>query len=316
MDGHQKLTRRCCGIFLRRRHQERSWASFACIHVQQRRWSEGGGAPRHAALLREPVELPQKSQHSDRVRVRRMECLGTRLARVDSRGCFQRGGRPEHSGDSHVRELDSLAVGLWFALLPTKRSDIAHRMPLPKGPRIQSWMTLPTTHPCWSWPKLRARRTRPLPRLRDVAKKGHKLAMRRTGGFLVACTPTGTIADLVEFFGAESLAQRYRFLARLKTTFPELHVDDACHLRRYASNREGHSTFAQTLSYPDVAFVIDKFHARGHVDPWCSQHCAPRTTENAQLVCNANTSICEITFAWLARYKHVVRKMDVQVLCG
>ena len=28
------------------------------------------------------------------------------------------------------------------------------------------------------------------------------------------------------------------------------------------------------------------------------------------LVCNANTSICEITFAWLARYKHMVRKMD------
>ena len=30
----------------------------------------------------------------------------------------------------------------------------------------------------------------------DVAKMGHKLAMRRTVGFLVACTPTGTIADL------------------------------------------------------------------------------------------------------------------------
>ncbi|CAK0904465.1 unnamed protein product, partial [Prorocentrum cordatum] len=57
------------------------------------------------------------------------------------------------------------------------------------------------------------------------------LAVRRTGGFLVACSPSGHIIDVEEFFGVESLAQRYCFLARLKKRFPALNVvihDDAC----------------------------------------------------------------------------------------
>eukprot|EP00959_Pyramimonas_sp_CCMP1952_P207746 4345411-Pyramimonas_sp.AAC.1 len=56
------------------------------------------------------------------------------------------------------------------------------------------------------------------------------LAARRTGGILVACLPGGHILDVEEFFGVESLAQRYCFVARLKKRFPTLKViihDDA-----------------------------------------------------------------------------------------
>ena len=86
MDGHQKLTRRCCGIFCGGVTKSAELGKF-CLHpcpatpLVRGRW-----CARHAALLREPVELPQKSQHSDRVRVRRMECLGRglhELIRVD-----------------------------------------------------------------------------------------------------------------------------------------------------------------------------------------------------------------------------------------
>ena len=311
MDGHQNLTRRCCGIFCGGVTKSVERGKF-CLHpcpatpLVRGRW-----CARHAALLREPVELPQKSQHSDRVRVRRMECLGRglhELIRVDvSSAGDGRSTRVIPTSESWTALQSTLVRAASDEALRHRAQDASA-----EGPENPILDDIADDTPLLELAEVACKTHKTFAKTEDVAKKGHKLAMRRTGGFLVACTPTGTIDDLVEFFGAESLAQKCSFLARLKTTFPELHVlihDDACHLRRYASNREGHSTFAQTLSYLDVAFVIDKFHARGHVDPWCSQHCAPRTTENAQLVCNANTSICEITFAWLARYKHMVRKM-------
>jgi hypothetical protein len=94
----------------------------------------------------------------------------------------------------------------------------------------------------------------------------------RSGGFLVACTPDGFVADATEFMGAESCSQRYIFLARLKELYPALRVllhDDACHLRRFAAAREHCSEFARELAYPRMHFVLDRFHAPAHVDPWC-----------------------------------------------
>ncbi|CAK0789924.1 unnamed protein product, partial [Prorocentrum cordatum] len=131
------------------------------------------------------------------------------------------------------------------------------------------------------------------------------LAVRRTGGFLVACSPSGHIIDVEEFFGVESLAQRYCFLARLKKRFPALNVvihDDACHLPQYSTKRKDQSALAALLAHPRVVYVVGRFHARGHVDPWCKQHCCPDAPGVKELVDGANTSICEITFSWAARY--------------
>ena len=55
--------------------------------------------------------------------------------------------------------------------------------------------------------------------LQTRAKKRRKTA-RRSGGFLVACTPEGFVLDAFEFMGAESCSQRYLFLARVKDMFP------------------------------------------------------------------------------------------------
>ena len=70
------------------------------------------------------------------------------------------------------------------------------------------------------------------------AKK--KRATMRSGGFLVACTPSGFAVDGFDFMGSESCSQRYIFLARLKALYPNFHVcfgDDNCHLRRFAEKR-------------------------------------------------------------------------------
>ena len=65
------------------------------------------------------------------------------------------------------------------------------------------------------------------------------------------------------------------FLARLKDLFPDMCVcvhDDACHLRRFADKRASLSLLAHELSYPQMKYILDRFHAPGHVDQWCKEH--------------------------------------------
>ena len=69
------------------------------------------------------------------------------------------------------------------------------------------------------------------------------------------------------------------------------------------------SPLAASLAYPAMKFIVDKFHSRAHVDEWCVKHTSPKAPENAEDANNINTSICEITFAWLARCRHMTRKM-------
>ena len=85
-----------------------------------------------------------------------------------------------------------------------------------------------------------------------------KSTAARSGGFLVACTPSGFAVDAFEFLGAESRSQRYIFLARLKKKYPNFNVcvgDDNCHQRKFADNKVGLGPC-----------VLDRFHAKGHVD--------------------------------------------------
>ena len=65
---------------------------------------------------------------------------------------------------------------------------------------------------------------------------------------------------------------------------------------------------SQSLTFPRVKYIVDKFHARGHVDQWCLEHCHLGAAAKKELVDAVNTSICEITFSWLARFKSVTRK--------
>lgn len=86
------------------------------------------------------------------------------------------------------------------------------------------------------------------------------------------------------------LLLRYFFVAKLCAAMAELrHIihDDACHLSRFAEKhrcsgrRERPERHAAELRQrlAKLTCVVDKFHASGHVDPWCRRVCSPAAHE-------------------------------------
>ena len=131
-------------------------------------------------------------------------------------------------------------------------------------------------------------------------------------GWLYACTPDGYVLHLKEYTGAESLSQRYFFLAELVKKYGEVKVvihDDACHLRKYTTARAADGDMATRLAFPQIQYITDRLHAKGHVDPWCLANCAPTAECNRSVMENVNSQICEQCFSRLGRHKYVVRAM-------
>ena len=63
----------------------------------------------------------------------------------------------------------------------------------------------------------------------------------KTAGMLVACLSSGIIVSLREFFGCESLSQRYLAISNLRAHCHEMKLlvhDDACHVHRYCARRQ------------------------------------------------------------------------------
>ena len=147
---------------------------------------------------------------------------------------------------------------------------------------------------------------------RRASSSSNPSKFSRRCGWLYACTPDGYIVHLKEYVGAESLPQRYFFLAEVVEKAPAVDVvrhDDACHLRRYASKREGDSAFARRLSFPNIKYITDGLHDKNHVDPWCLANCSPKAEPNKALVQGVNSQICEQLFSSLGRHKYSVRRM-------
>ena len=109
------------------------------------------------------------------------------------------------------------------------------------------------------------------------------------------------------------MAQRYFFLAELVELMPEIIIvvhDDACHLRKFAGKRAADSEVARRLAYPQIQYIIDHMHSRGHVDPWCLENCIATAPCNVAALEGVNTSVDEQMFSRLARHKFAVRWMD------
>ena len=154
--------------------------------------------------------------------------------------------------------------------------------------------------------------------LRATACRTHKEAAGRSArakarcGWLYACTPEGYILHLKEYVVAESLSQRYFFLAELVARAPtldQIRHDDACHLRKFADARATDSDLARRLAYPRIQYITDGLHDRNHVDPWCLANCSPKVPSNAAAVAGDNSQVCEQLFAKIGRHKHSVRHM-------
>lgn len=135
----------------------------------------------------------------------------------------------------------------------------------------------------------------------------------RANGWLFAVTPDGFCLHCKPFFGSESLSQRHFFLGELVAAFSEVSIvvhDDSCHVRRYCWKHRHRSELAARLSYPNIRYVLDRWHQTGHVDRWCRQHCWADTEENEELLRGVNTSRAEAWNALMTRHRYVIRQMN------
>ena len=129
----------------------------------------------------------------------------------------------------------------------------------------------------------------------------------RTAGFLTAISAGGIIVHLGELIGAESLSQRYAFLADVAQCAPNLNVvvhDDACHLYFMAASCKDDSEMAARLAR--MRYIVDKFHGSGHIGAWCKAHCMPELPSNVALLQGFPTSIAEVVNADLSPMGHIV----------
>ncbi|CAE7515455.1 unnamed protein product [Symbiodinium natans] len=133
----------------------------------------------------------------------------------------------------------------------------------------------------------------------------------KTAGMLVACLSSGIIVSLREFFGCESLSQRYLAISNLRAHCHEMKLlvhDDACHVHRYCARRQQASDAAAQIAPPALSFACDAFHMTGHTDEWCKRTCHPALF--ATLLDGVRTSVCEFTFTWMSAYKHQTKHMS------
>ena len=103
--------------------------------------------------------------------------------------------------------------------------------------------------------------------------------------------------------------------------------DDACHLKKFATNAVRSSLTKQTKQLASVQMVVDKMHMKGHTDPWCKEHCDPskfqalnkvyqiQSTNLAIYTLNpqVDTEVCEQVFSWLSRYSKMTHKMSQHI---
>ena len=141
--------------------------------------------------------------------------------------------------------------------------------------------------------------------------EAHIAAAARTAGFLTAVSASGIVFELGELIGAESLSQRYCFLAKVASRLPSLKIvvhDDACHLRLIAEgNGQGNPMAARLAS--DMSFIVDEYHSSGHVGQWCARTCMPQLAENQALLRGFPTNICETVNSELSPLGHTVHHM-------
>jgi hypothetical protein len=139
----------------------------------------------------------------------------------------------------------------------------------------------------------------------------HITAAARTAGFLTAVSASGIVVDVDELIGAESMSQRYRFAAILASRIPSLKIivhDDACHLRLMAESQKQQTPIAARLA-ANISYIVDSYHASGHVGHWCSEHCMPHLDVNAALLDGFPRNICETMNSELSPLGHTLHHM-------
>ena len=152
------------------------------------------------------------------------------------------------------------------------------------------------------------------------ACKTHKESMAavktasRSAGFLLAVSQSGIIAGLQEIITAETLSQRYAFLAEMAEATPELKGsvhDDNCHVRLFSkTHRREDNAMSKRLSSPDFFYIIDRPHSRGHVDAVCRSECFPDVPRNSDFLRDFPTPVCETVNSEMSPLAHTIHHMQ------
>ena len=154
-------------------------------------------------------------------------------------------------------------------------------------------------------------------------------------GILAGLWPCGVVVFVAELFVSESKAQVYGILHNLCQTYPEstkdirklwIHkslfgpcnylmpvsdahyrnagyvcYDDACHLRKYATNPLRRDCTPYTKFIANSEIVVDRMHFAGHKDAWCRKNCNPNDHRDLDKVWfrHAYRSLCTEPITWL-----------------
>ena len=148
-------------------------------------------------------------------------------------------------------------------------------------------------------------------------KDAHGTKHHTTAGILALVSSCGLFLAAKELYGAESLTQVHLFLFEiffvhgLKERPPTVFAyDDACHLKKFLLKRLATSRFARWLLREKmIQIVCDRFHFPNHTDAWCKANVNPALC-TAPGFEKSNTEAAEQAFAWLARSKHLYRRMN------
>ena len=118
-------------------------------------------------------------------------------------------------------------------------------------------------------------------------------------GILIGAYPCGIVPLFDELYNSEGIAQVHGILMEYLATVTDkdkleyIIYDDACHLAKYSINEKVSDRNKTTKFFSERKFVIDKFHFRNHIDPWCHENCDPNEVPELN---GLNTEICEQLF--------------------
>ena len=140
----------------------------------------------------------------------------------------------------------------------------------------------------------------------------------RTAGFMIVFSESGVVGALAELVTAETLSQRYCFLAEVASETTELTTvvhDDACHLCVFANNHQDDNNPLTARLACNMRYVVDRPHSRNHVDPQCKAHCFPTVPANAQALGTFPTPIAESVNSQLSPLARTIHHMQ-KFLCS
>ena len=67
--------------------------------------------------------------------------------------------------------------------------------------------------------------------------------------------------------------------------------DDACHLKKFATNKTRSTQTETSQRIASMKMVVDRFHFPGHVDTWCKKNCNPNDCDELEGVRKLNDHV-------------------------